>query len=644
MKTLLASLLVAGALLLGATPAPGGAASTRSPAGIVPHIGGSVGAAAHSTTAASGIGPLAYQGGKVMTTNTAYAIYWMPSTSTCSGSPCTGYENAINQYFTDVAHDSGTNTNVYSVATQYCQGVLINTTACNGGGTPITYGATFGGSYVDTTAYPPSGCNDNHGGGDPVCLTDAQLHTEILNAISANSWSEDTSQPSHLYFIFTPSNVGICFDSSDTQCSTNVFCAYHDSFLSGGSADIAYAVEPNNATIPGGGCDSGEEPNGTGADATINTISHEHNEAITDPWPSFSPGWWANDGNESEIGDLCAWTFGAALGSTGGSGTEYNQVINSHLYFLQEEYSNAGSTHCLQRYTPVAPPPPSIPTDTVPPIVSGVVAQGKTLSTTTGTWTGSPTSYAYKWQRCASDGTSCVDIPSAIAATYNLASTDAGHEIRSEVSAHNAGGSSSYTPSITTEIVLPLPATTASPVVSGTTAVGKTLSTTQGTWNTPVSYAYEWLRCSSAGISCVSISGAKGSTYKISPADKGHKLEARVSGTNAAGTTAATSVSTAVVIAVPAASQLPHISGKAKVGKKLSVDAGSWSDSPTSFDYQWLRCSNGGTSCVAISGATNSSYKLKKKDAKHRLRVRVTAVNAAGSSKTTSDSSGVVQR
>src|SRR4051794_17513250 len=32
------------------------------------------------------------------------------------------YENVINRYFTDVAHDSGLSNNVYSVATQYSDG------------------------------------------------------------------------------------------------------------------------------------------------------------------------------------------------------------------------------------------------------------------------------------------------------------------------------------------------------------------------------------------------------------------------------------------------------------------------------------------------------------------------------------------
>ena len=47
--------------------------------------------------------PLLYHGGPVMVTNKTYAIYWKPS----GFSMAPGYDTTINQFFTDVAHDSG---------------------------------------------------------------------------------------------------------------------------------------------------------------------------------------------------------------------------------------------------------------------------------------------------------------------------------------------------------------------------------------------------------------------------------------------------------------------------------------------------------------------------------------------------------
>jgi hypothetical protein len=48
-----------------------------------------------------------------------------------------------------------------------------------------------------------------------------------------------------------------------------------------------------------------------------------------------------------------------------------------------------------------------------PPAISGTATMGASLSTTTGSWTGSPSSYAYHWQDCTSTGGSCTNITGA---------------------------------------------------------------------------------------------------------------------------------------------------------------------------------------------------------------------------------------
>jgi hypothetical protein len=61
------------------------------------------------------------------------------------------------------------------------------------------------------------------------------------------------------------------------------------------------------------------------------------------------------------------------------------------------------------------------------------------------------------------------------------------------------------------------------PRVSGTPAVGRTLSTDRGRWNGgPTSYAYRWYRSGKA------ISGATRSTYRVTKADVGRALTVRV--------------------------------------------------------------------------------------------------------------------
>src|SRR5918912_720710 len=70
-----------------------------------------------------------------------------------------------------------------------------------------------------------------------------------------------------------------------------------------------------------------------------------------------------------------------------------------------------GSTTATSAQTGVVAPPPSpvaAPTNTALPQITGTVQAGQTLSASTGTWSGSPTTYGYGWQRCSSTGTSCV--------------------------------------------------------------------------------------------------------------------------------------------------------------------------------------------------------------------------------------------
>lgn len=377
---------------------------------------------------------------------------------------CTAYASTINQFFTDVAADNGLETNVYSAATQYSS---------------IEYDETFGGSYMDGNPYPTTNtCQD---GWDTYCVTDAQLQTEIGKVIAKNHWPTQSSTA--LYFVFTPANVGICIKAgspnlSSNPCTTNVFCAYHsatDSFPSATKSFI-YAVEPDAAAISDEACVSGSTPAGNSADDTISTVSHEHNEAITDP---LGDGWWTEDHETylgtpdaffgAENGDLCAYNFGTALGTTL-SGQPYNQVINGHDYYLQQEWSdvdggcvqhlggtatNFPSTHPLYEGTgplvyhngPVMTTNtvyaiywvPARPVNIKPPAITGITKVGKKLTASHGTWSNLP-KFTYRWLRCSSAGTSCKGISSATKSSYTLVKADAHHKIEVRVTARNMAG------------------------------------------------------------------------------------------------------------------------------------------------------------------------------------------------------------
>lgn len=82
--------------------------------------------------------------------------------------------------------------------------------------------------------------------------------------------------------------------------------------------------------------------------------------------------------------------------------------------------------------------------------------------------------------------------------------------------------------------------------------------------------------------------------------------------------------------AAPANTSEPTISGTATVGSTLTATQGSWSPTPETTSYQWVRCpssggNENGSDCAVIGGATTTAYIVSSADVGSRLRVRVTA-------------------
>jgi hypothetical protein len=252
--------------------------------------------------------------------STTYAIYWVPAGYAMSA----GYRAGINRYFADAAADSGARTNVYSTLTQYYDG-----------SGSIAYRQTFGGAIIDTRSFPSSGCPLYRG--LRTCLTDAQVAAEVRRVAQANAWRAGLSRA---FFLFLPKATGTCFDPAGRDCAFADFCAYHG-FIGSRSNPRIYANQPYADVAPAS-CASGERPNGTDADDTVNAASHEHREMTNDP---LLNAWFDQRGFEGS--DKCAYDFGSPLGFAP-NGERYNQVINGHLYYLQREWSNA-SRGCVQR-------------------------------------------------------------------------------------------------------------------------------------------------------------------------------------------------------------------------------------------------------------------------------------------------------
>lgn len=260
--------------------------------------------------------------------------------------------------------------------------------------------------------------------------------------------------------------------------------------------------------------------------------------------------------------------------------------------------------------------------------ISGTPTEGQTLTASTSGWPTTGTVYNYQWQ--SYNGTSWSNITDAITASYVVKADDYNKNLRVSVIGSRIGYvSSSAVNSSQTAAVAHAFTTAPIPTITGTPAVGQTLTANTGTWApTPTSYTYQWYYGGAI------IPGETASTYTVTNFVVGWPITVAVTAlkTDYPNTTR-TSAATLSVGALMTVTPAPTISGTAVVGKTLTAVNGAWTPSNVAFAYQWNR---GG---VAISGATASSYTLVAADLNYSISVTVTAT-ATGFTTTIRSSAG----
>jgi hypothetical protein len=227
-----------------------------------------------------------HHGPTMRTGSVTYTIFWTPHSSYVSPT----YASLINRFFADFG-----GTSLYAIATQYGDTAGANANR-----------SWLGGTWTDTDPYP-LGAN----------VQDAAIQHEIARAEAVNGW---TGGLGHLFVVYTAESTLICKGSD--WCAFDQFCAYHSNF--GTTPYIVVPYLADHLDICGTTSSPNDDP---AADAAINLSSHEQLEAVTDP---LGTGWYDSQGNE--IGDVCAWIFGA-MDATGADVT-----WNGHPYILQEEW------------------------------------------------------------------------------------------------------------------------------------------------------------------------------------------------------------------------------------------------------------------------------------------------------------------
>lgn len=306
-----------------------------------------------------------------------------------------------------------------------------------------------------------------------------------------------------------------------------------------------------------------------------------------------------------------------------------------HTLRIEEYARNAGGTGGPATSAHTAEVLPAPPTIILPPTIAGTAQQGRELTEGHGIWENLPTSYRYEWLRCNNEGGACAAIKGAAEAPYAALAADVGHTLRVAEIAKNAGGSSEPVDSEPTAIVLPpAPVLKSAPTVAGVAKQGRELTLHHGAWEySPTAYEDKWLRCGSTGESC-EFTGETGESYKLANGDVGHTMRIEEVAINEGGSsTSATSEPTGIVLnAVPENETPPTIAGTAQQGSELTLQRGQWTNEPTGYEDQWLRCNESGGECQAITGTQETQYTPTKEDVDHVLRVEETARNEGGKS------------
>lgn len=175
------------------------------------------------------------------------------------------------------------------------------------------------------------------------------------------------------------------------------------------------------------------------------------------------------------------------------------------------------------------------------------------------------------------------------------------------------------------EIVPSAPVNLTVPEIAGSPTVGETLAATSGLWTgSPSSYAYQWY------ADDVEISGATSSTYELTGAEEDADITVGVIATNGVGDSDeafSAPVGPVEVVAggAPVNSVLPSIIGTPEVGIPATVDVGTWSNSPTSYQYQWFLDPSD-----PLIGENDPTYTPTPEQEGRQLRVAVAGVNGAG--------------
>jgi hypothetical protein len=256
--------------------------------------------------------PMIYHaGGRVNFGVNVANIYWSNNTI-YSGGPTPGSHGAgsadgsLVGFF--LSHEGGTP--FWSINNEYTDNV--------GGTHHVSLTLNYTNYYANNVGAPTSGQN----------VSDAAIRNMLASVVGSANMPFDQKT---IYNVFSDVGVNLGGGFGTT------YCAYHGFFARPGHAKqfIIYSVMPLDGSLPGT-CTAvnavGHSPNGDfNADAEVNVLSHEVEEAATDPGLN---AWF--DGLGQENADKCAWTFTPTFASANGS--QANVTFGGKDFLIQRNW------------------------------------------------------------------------------------------------------------------------------------------------------------------------------------------------------------------------------------------------------------------------------------------------------------------
>src|SRR4029077_20774570 len=141
--------------------------------------------------------PVLYHGGSVMRNVTIHTVFWAPAGYHFDGSPgpgVLGYEALIQQIFVDVAHDSGSTGNIFSLLDQFGDH--------SGDGSYQIHYDPAADSVSAADPYPAAAQQCPSPSGVATCVTDLQVQKELDKLIGAAGPS--ARGLTNVYFVLLP--------------------------------------------------------------------------------------------------------------------------------------------------------------------------------------------------------------------------------------------------------------------------------------------------------------------------------------------------------------------------------------------------------------------------------------------------------